>query len=130
MIGIVLVSHGKMAEGICDSASMLFGDLEQVKTVSLVPGEGPEDFDKELLAAIDSVDTGDGVVVLADLMGGTPCNRCIFNFQYKKYQVIAGMSLPMFIELLGMRMAGTVDFDSLIESAQNSVINVNKKFGI
>ena len=130
MVGIVLISHGNMADGMVDSATMLFGEtgLTQVRTVSLFPDDSPEAFDVKLTEAINEVDTGEGVIVLADLLGGTPCNRAAFK-AIEGTQVIAGMNLPLFVELLGMRMGGNVDIDTLISTAADGIVNLNLLLG-
>ena len=126
MVGIVLISHGDMADGMVDSAKMLFGEtgLTQVRTVSLYPDESPEMFDVKLTDAVKEVDLGEGVIILADLLGGTPCNRAAYKCM-EGYQVITGMNLPLFVELLGMRMGGDVDINSLISTAANGIVNLN-----
>ena len=126
MVGIVLISHGNMADGMVDSAKMLFGEtgMTQVCTVSLFPEEGPEGFDVKLTDAINSVNEGEGVIILADLLGGTPCNRAAYKC-LEGFQVITGMNLPLFVELLGMRMGGNIDINSLISTAANGIVNLN-----
>ena len=127
MVGIVLISHGEMANGMLNSAGMFFGEteLQQVATVSLHPADSPEDFDIKLTEAIASVDTGDGVVVLCDLLGGTPCNRAAYKAS-EKVQVITGMNLSMFMELLGSRSFMDPDADTLVQTAQDGIMNYNK----
>ena len=127
MVGIVLISHGEMANGMLNSAGMFFGEteLQQVATVSLHPADSPEDFDVKLTEAITSVDTGDGVVILCDLLGGTPCNRAAYKAS-EKVQVITGMNLSMFMELLGSRSFMDPDADTLVQTAQDGIMNYNK----
>ena len=127
MVGIVLISHGEMANGMLNSAGMFFGEteLQQVATVSLLPADSPEDFDVKLTDAIASVDTGDGVVILCDLLGGTPCNRAAYKAS-EKVQVITGMNLSMFMELLGSRSFMDPDADTLVQTAQDGIMNYNK----
>ncbi len=109
-----------------DSAMMLFGEagLTQVRTVSLFPEDSPEVFDVKLTAAINEVDTGDGAIVLADLLGGTPCNRAAYK-AVEGVQVIPGMNLPLFLELLGLRMGGDVDINNLISVARDGIVSLN-----
>ena len=127
MVGIVLLSHGEMANGMLNSAGMFFGEteLQQVATVSLLPADSPEDFDVKLTDAIASVDTGDGVVILCDLLGGTPCNRAAYKCS-EKVQVITGMNLSMFMELLGSRSFMDPDADNLVQTGQDGIMNYNK----
>lgn len=130
MVGVVLISHGDMAKGMLNSAGMFFDEagLQNVVAVSLYPADSPEDFDVKLAEAIESVDTGDGVYVLCDLVGGTPCNRAAYKCS-DKVQVITGMNLSLLMELLGMRMFGEVSADALIQTGQDGIINYNKLLG-
>lgn len=130
MLGIVLISHGEMANGMLNTAGMFFGETElrQVATVSLFPADSPEDFDVKLAEAIENVDSGDGVIILADLLGGTPCNRSAYKLS-EKVQVITGMNLPIFVELLGLRMGGDVDINSLISTGHDGIVNLNQLLG-
>lgn len=113
-----------------DSAGMFFGEteLQNVTTVSLLPEDNPEEFDVKLAEAIKKVDTGDGVIVLADLLGGTPGNRAAYVAS-EKVQVVTGMNLPIFVELLGLRMGGIVEVDSLISTGQDGIVSLNKLLG-
>lgn len=127
MVGIVLISHGDMAKGMLNAAGMFFGEAElsQVVTVSLQPADSPEEFDVKLTKAIETCDTGDGVIVMADLLGGTPCNRAAYKCS-DKVHVITGMNLSMLVEMLGLRLGGDIDVDSLIRTGQDGIINYNK----
>ncbi len=128
MKGIVLASHGKFAEGILDTARMLFGDPEQTACVSLVEGMAPEEFQANLTAAIDSVNTGDGVIVLCDLLGGTPSNRAALLLS--SVDVISGINLALLIELLGQRLTGDIDIPSLIDTAKQGIVYMNPLFKV
>ncbi|MPN29212.1 PTS system mannose-specific EIIAB component [bioreactor metagenome] len=125
MLGIVLISHGKMAEGMVDSAKLFFGEtIEQLAYVTLRMEDNPDDFQNTLTEAIKEVDGGEGVIVLADLLGGTPSNRAAY-LASENVQVITGMNLTMFLELLGLRLSGAVDINSLIETGQNGIVSLN-----
>jgi len=126
MIGIVLISHGNMAVGMMDSAKLFFGDeIEQLTYVSLKMEDNPDDFQASLAKAIDEVDSGEGVIVLADLMGGTPGNRAAYLLN-EKVQVITGMNLTLFLELLGRRLSGAVDIDELMQIGRDGIVSLNK----
>ena len=98
----------------------------------MYPAEGPEDFDVKLTEAINSVDTGDGVFVLCDLVGGTPCNRVAYKVS-DKVKVLTGMNLSMLMELLGMRLCGLglddIDSDNLVSVGQDGILTYNKLLG-
>ncbi|EJO02024.1 PTS mannose transporter subunit EIIAB [Oenococcus oeni] len=105
MVGIVLASHGNFAEGIYQSAEMIFGKQQNVQTVTLSPNEGPEDFLNKLKQAIDSFDDQKQVLLLIDLWGGTPFNQSsgLLYGHEDSWAVVTGMNLPMVIEAYGSR---------------------------
>lgn len=119
MKGIILASHGGLAEGIYNTVSMIAGEPEQTKVLCLQPGTDVTVYLNDLKQAIDSVDTGEGVTVFCDLLFGTPCNCCarlLNDSQYKdRISVITGMNLPMIIEYTGAR-----DFDADMEEIMNA----------
>ena len=119
MIGILLISHGNMASGIKSSLNMFFGDeIPQLDTLCLSENTSPESFGEEIGNKIKELDTGDGVVVFADLIGGTPCNQA-FKYISSKMVLIGGMNLPVIMEFLGQRLneidLNTFDFNSLLD---------------
>lgn len=128
MIGILLMSHGKMAEGMLDSSKLFFGDVEKVKALCLEPGDNPEDFDKRIIDGAKELDDGSGVIAFCDLLGGTPSNRSMYVLN-DRIQVITGMNFTMLLELLGQRMScETIDeisIDDLIETGKNGIISLN-----
>lgn len=84
MVGIILASHGEFAKGILQSSEMIFGEQENVKAVTLMPSEGPDDFKAKLKEAIASFDNQDEVLFLVDLWGGTPFNQANTLFEEHK----------------------------------------------
>lgn len=132
MYGIVLVSHGGMAEGMISTAEMLFPELSQVQSVSLWPSDNPDDFQIKLEKAVREVDSGEGVFILADLLGGTPCNRSMYSAG-EKVRLITGLSLPMLLSLLSSREDG-MDMDSLsddiLSDAAAGAVDVNRKMKV
>ena len=133
MIGILLLSHGGMAEGMLDSCKLFFGDdIPGVRALCLEAGCNIDDFDAQIGQAIAELDDGAGVVGLVDLMGGTPFNRCALNFRSDRFQVITGMNFTMLLELLGTRDGyedvSELDIDNLMEVGRNGIMNMNKMF--
>ena len=113
MFGILLLSHGKMAEGILDSCKLFFGEeLEKVKAICLTEGQDLDEYDQMIKDAIAELDDGHGIIAFCDLLGGTPFNRCAFQFFDDRFKVITGMNFPMILELLGIRMM-TEDIDEV-----------------
>ena len=131
MFGILLMSHGHMAEGIRDSCTLFFGEnLEKVKALCLLEGDSPEAFDDQIREAIKELDDGHGVIAFCDLLGGTPFNRCAFSFVNERFQLIAGMNFPMVLELLGKRMMtediSEIDIDELMNVGRAGIVSANK----
>ncbi len=130
MIGVLAISHGKMAEGMVDAAHMFFGDdLPGVEALCFMSSDNPEDFDEKLKGAIERVNTGDGVIVFADLMGGTPANRSAYLLS-DDVQVITGANMTMMLELLGTRLTEGTKVskelvEQLIETGKTGVISLN-----
>lgn len=106
MTGIILASHGGLAEGVKQSAGMVFGPQEDMVAVTLLPEDGPDKFREKLLAAVNSLSNQEEVIFLVDLLGGTPFNQssAILNGHEDKWAIVTGLSLPMLITALGERM--------------------------
>ena len=105
MIGLVLVTHGRLAEEFVTAMVHVVGPQEQVATVAIGPEDDMESRRDDIAAAIGAVDSGRGVIVLTDLFGGTPSNLAISLMQRGRIEVIAGMNLPMLIRLGSARKA-------------------------
>ncbi|WP_238860788.1 mannose/fructose/sorbose PTS transporter subunit IIA [Clostridium sp. YIM B02569] len=107
MVGIILASHGEFAKGIMQSGAMIFGEQENVKAVTLMPSEGPDDLRAKMKDAIASFDNQDEVLFLVDLWGGTPFNQAnmLFEEHKDKWAIVAGLNLPMLIETYGARLS-------------------------
>ncbi len=99
MIGLILVTHGRLAEEFLVALEHVVGPQQQVATVCIGPRDDMESRRKEIAAAIRQVDTGKGVVILSDLFGGTPSNLAISLLDAGRVEVIAGVNLPMLIRL-------------------------------
>jgi PTS system mannose-specific IIA component len=104
-VGVVLASHAALAQGLREAAEMIAGPQEQLAVVPLGPAEDLDVYRTRLEAAAASVDQGCGVLVLVDLFGGSPGNTAAY-LQGDRAQVVAGVSLPMLLEVL-MNRAGT-----------------------
>ncbi len=106
MTGIILASHGGLAEGVKQSAGMVFGPQEDLVAVTLLPEDGPDSFRGKLEAAVETLSNKEEVVFLVDLLGGTPFNQAsaILDAHKDKWAIVTGLSLPMLISALGERM--------------------------
>ena len=120
---LVLVSHGLFCEELKKSTEMIMGPQENIHTVGLLPSESAEDFRAKFEATIEQLED---FVVLADLMGGTPCNvvsRLIL--EGREIELYAGMNMPMVIDFINSQLIGTEL--ALVESAQSNICHVNER---
>jgi PTS system mannose-specific IIA component len=128
VVGIVLISHGDLAKGIISSASMLVPQLENVSSLTLWPEDNPDEFQQKLEAAVKAADTGDGVFILADMLGGTPANRAMYCVG-DKVRMMTGLSLPMLYSLINIREE-TSDLAVLardvMAEAKDAMVDVNE----
>ena len=108
MIGLVLVTHGRLAEEFVRAMIHVVGPQERVAPIAIGPDDDMEERRAEIAAAIKDVDVGNGVIVLTDLFGGTPSNLAISLMERGRIEVIAGMNLPMLIRLGSARKSMTV----------------------
>ncbi|HEX8640015.1 MAG TPA: PTS sugar transporter subunit IIA [Allosphingosinicella sp.] len=103
MIGLVLVTHGRLAAEFVVAMEHVVGPQERIESVCIGPDDDMELRREEIAQAIAKVDEGSGVIVLTDLFGGTPSNLAISLMKTEKIEVIAGVNLPMLIRLEGAR---------------------------
>lgn len=102
MIGLVLVSHGSLAEGLLDAAQLINGELQQMRAVGLQETEDIEGLVERVAQAVNDVDTGEGVLIMVDLFGASPFNasaRVKLGAPGRALEVVTGMNLPMLVEL-------------------------------
>ena len=105
MIGLVLVTHGRLAHEFVVAMAHVVGEQERIIPVSIGPDDDMEERRADIASAIGEVDAGKGVIVLTDLFGGTPSNLAISLLEPGRIEVIAGINLPMLIRLGGARKA-------------------------
>jgi mannose PTS system EIIA component len=103
MIGLVLVTHGRLAEELRLAMEHVVGPQRAVATVCIGPDDDVEDCRQEIRESIASVEQGDGVVLLTDILGGTPCNLAASLADKEHVDVIAGVNLPLLVKLAKIR---------------------------
>lgn len=130
MFGIIVGTHGRFAEELVKSCEMICGEQKNVRAVTLVPGEGPDDVVTKYEAAIGELDCGDGVLFLNDLFGGSPYNAaCRLVISNEKYGIVTGVNLPMLIEMCSAQMIDDgSDIQSLMEKAVEAGKNGTQTF--
>lgn len=122
MVGILIVAHGKMAEGLMDSLKLIMGKQEGYETLSLCHGDDINTFAQQIQENIRTLDKGEGVLVLTDLFSASPYNQTAMSFKKlegHKYRLISGVNLPMLIEAFNQRMLGA-SLDEIYKEAMDS----------
>ena len=103
MIGLVLVTHGQLAEEFRRAVEHVVGPQEHFETVAIGADDDMEQRRRDIVDAVARADTGSGVIILTDMFGGTPSNLAISVMESGKIEIIAGMNLPMLIKLSSVR---------------------------
>src|SRR5438128_89621 len=103
MIGLVLVTHGRLAAEFVTAMEHVVGSQEAIEAICIGPDDDMEARRADIAAAVEKVDKGSGVILLTDLFGGTPSNLAISLMEPGRIEVIAGINLPMLIRLEGAR---------------------------
>lgn len=125
MIGIVLVTHGRLADELLGALVHVVGPQEQVATVCIQPDDDMKQRRRDILAAIAVADSGSGAVLLTDMFGGTPSNLAISVMNETGVEVIAGVNLPMMIHLAQVRKSKSLaDAVREAQEAGRKYINV------
>lgn len=118
LLGLVLVTHGRLAEEMVTAMEHVVGPQRAIATVCIGPNDNMEIRRREIADAIRAVDGGRGVILLTDLFGGTPSNLAISLMDSGKFEVIAGVNLPMLIRLESARK--TMDVGAAVIAARDA----------
>jgi len=103
MIGLVLVTHGHLADELIGALEHVVGPQPQVASVCIGPDDDMERRRADIVNSVQETDSGEGVVVLTDMFGGTPSNLAISIMERANIEVIAGVNLPMLVKLASVR---------------------------
>lgn len=118
MIGLVLVTHGRLADEMRSAMEHVVGPQRNVATICIAPEDDIEGRRADIQACIARVDVGDGVVLLTDMFGGTPSNLAISMMNREGVEVISGVNLPMLVKLAKVRSSHTLA--ECVECAQQA----------
>ena len=118
MIGLVLVTHGRLAAEFVTAMEHVVGPQQQIEPICIDADDDMEGRRNDIADAIAKVDDGSGVIVLTDLFGGTPSNLAISLMKSERIEVIAGVNLPMLIRLEGARR--TMDVKAAVGAAREA----------
>ncbi len=103
MLGMVLVTHGRLAEEFNSALEHVVGPQEALRAISIGPDDDMEQRRNDIIEAVEAVDSESGVIILTDMFGGTPSNLAISVMQNRNIEVIAGVNLPMLVKLAKVR---------------------------
>jgi mannose PTS system EIIA component len=125
MIGIVLVTHGKLATEFLAALEHVVGPQKHVRTVCIGPDDDMEQRRREIIEAVEAVDRGRGVALLTDMFGGTPSNLATSILAKAKVEVLTGVNLPMLVKLAQVRdQADLAKAVAVAQDAGRKYINV------
>lgn len=128
MIGLVLVTHGGLAKEFLSAMQYIVGPQSQVETVCFMPEDDISQHRQEIVQKVQKVNSGQGVLILTDMFGGTPSNISISLLDKENVEVVAGLNLPMLIKLSSLRQTANLkDAANDAEEAGKKYINIASK---
>jgi PTS system mannose-specific IIA component len=117
MIGMVLVTHGRVGEELLAALEHVVGPQQQAMAISIGPEDDMEKRRADIIAAVSTVDRGKGAVLLTDMFGGTPSNLAISVMEKARVEVLAGVNLPMLIKLASVRVSAPLT-EAVVEAQE------------
>ncbi len=127
MKGILLISHGEMSVGMLNSISFFMPDSPQLAALILNQEDSPEEFRELIEKKITELDSGDGVVIFTDMLGGTPANQSAYLMN-DQVDIITGMNLSMVLECLALREFEDVSITQISQVGKAGINHLNKLF--
>lgn len=118
-----------MAKGMMNSISLFFGDLKQLGYLCLKKEDNPDQFHDLMKEKINQLNSGDGVIILADILGGTPCNQAAYLVN-EDIVVLTGMNLGMLIAIMSSRQGKTIDIDMVLDDGKTGINCLNDLLGV
>lgn len=109
MIGVVIVTHGRLADELLAALEHVVGPQDACRTVAIAPNDDMEQKRAEIASCADAVDQGDGVIICTDMFGGTPSNLAISILSGRHMEVLAGANLPMLVKLATSRVSAPLE---------------------
>ena len=117
MIGLVIVTHGGLAREFKAALEHIVGPQERIEAVGIAADEKPDQRRADIMRSVAAADSGDGVIIVTDLFGGTPCNLAISLLDPGRVDVLAGLNLPMLVKLARVRKDATLD-EAVVKAAE------------
>ncbi len=132
MVGILIVSHGRLSEALIASVEFLIGNLQRIRGVSIWPKDKEKAVRDRIQKEIKEVDEGDGVVILTDILGGTSTNLSLSFLKDEKVEVVTGVNVPMLLTLSSCRKGRSLKEIGRLakKSGQRSIVLAKKLLGL
>lgn len=128
MVGIIAISHGAYVKALINSIEMIYGKLDKIETICLEQTESVESLNKKIDIKIKELAV-DEILILVDLLGGTPYNASSLWIKNPKINVVTGLNMPMLLEILPYRNESLEKVSRLAEeAAKNGVVNVAERY--
>jgi mannose PTS system EIIA component len=118
MIGLLIVTHCDLGKELLNAAEFIVGRIDAVDTMAITETSGTDLLRKKIEAKVNALESGDGVLILTDMFGGTPSNLSLSFLKEGKFEVLTGVNLPMIIAIVQNRPGSTVT--ALAEKAQEA----------
>ena len=128
---LIIMTHGKFAEGILDGARMILGEIPDVYTICIQPEADPGQVKEEFLTIANTREKGEHLTVMVDIVSGTPCNISVqMSEQFENYTVLAGLNLAMLIQFIMSEDAPSqqIRAEDALTEAKRQTINVLEAF--
>ena len=127
MVGVLVVSHGRLADALISSVESLVGKLQRIRGVSIWPKDKEEEIKDQIQKKMAEVEDGDGVVILTDILGGTPTNLSLSLLEDEKIEVVTGVNMPMLMTLLSYRKGKSLrEISKLVKKSGRRSITLAK----
>ncbi|WP_336287650.1 MULTISPECIES: PTS sugar transporter subunit IIA [unclassified Bartonella] len=120
MIGLVLVTHGRLAIEFLHAVEHVIGTQEKFATICIYPDDDIDQRRTDIIAAVSSTNTNHGVIILTDIFGGTPSNMAVSVTEKGQVEMIAGVNLPMLIKLISIRQCPDISLSEALKIAQEA----------
>ncbi|MGQ9696154.1 MAG: PTS sugar transporter subunit IIA [Thermodesulfobacteriota bacterium] len=131
MVGILIIAHGHLAAALISSAQILVGPMEKIKGVSILPGDNKEEIQQRIEKEIEEVDNGEGVIILTDLLGGTPTNLSLSFLHDRRIAVVTGVNIPMLLALASYQKDKSLaEIARLVKKAGQRSITLAQNVGL
>jgi PTS system mannose-specific IIA component len=128
MVGILVVSHGRLAEALISSVQSLVGNLQKIKGVSIGPRDKEKEVEDKTKEKMVELNDGNGVVILTDILGGTPTNVSLSFLNDEKVEVVTGVNMPMLLTLSNCRKGKSLrEIGKLVKKSGRRSITLAKE---